>query len=77
MHYTPAFKGGRVRTATDKRGTDVHAILGNEENGFWGIPALCNAKPGKNGYGWCKSEWNPIVSCSKCLEKLKCNKNEN
>lgn len=52
MVYSLAYKGGRSRAGSDSKGTVIHAVPGNVQNGFWGTPAMCGAKPGQKGYGW-------------------------
>lgn len=78
--YTPVHKTGRAWNGFHlDAGHVVHAIEGEEPNGYWGGKALCGTEPGMRSNGWglatdfySRSDIRPSeITCKKCLNKIK------
>lgn len=67
MYYT--YLVGRNRTATERTGKLIHAVLGSGEDYPSFAKALCGAQPGHRSNGW--SEYRAEhATCPKCLKVL-------
>lgn len=69
MLVSKVYKAGRSWNGFHcDRGVIIHAIEGEEPNGFWGGKSLCGTRPGNRSYGWVNT--NKEVTCEKCKKKV-------